>query len=89
MDENTITWNTRPTDDASTQIELPESTSKSQTYIIDLTNFVQEDLKNPSSPINGYVMLLVTEIYYRNILFSSSNNTDASLHPKLEIEYTK
>jgi len=86
--ENSVTWNTQPTTTALNQVTLAASTSTNQNYTnIDVTNLVVDMQNNPSSSF-GFMLKLITEQYYRKMVFASSDNLDANLHPKLEICYT-
>jgi len=44
-------------------------------------------MKNNPDQSFGFLLKLETESYYRSLIFASSDNTDPTLHPKLEITY--
>ncbi len=85
--ENTITWNNQPATDNVNQIILPQDTNPNQNYILNVATLVQDMVSNPSSNY-GFMLRLVTENYYRCLIFASSDHPNSSLHPKLEICYT-
>lgn len=86
-DEEKITWNNQPAVSKEDRVLLSESSDSHQDYIgIDITKFVQEDFVDKSKSF-GYSLSLVTESYYRTLVFASSDNVDSTLHPKLEITY--
>jgi len=87
-DEQTVTWNTMPSIDAKSYLSLPASTSASESYSIDVTTFVKDEIANPTI-YYGFLLYLVTEIPYRAVYFYSSDGSYAALHPVLAIEYTK
>jgi len=88
-DENTVTWNNQPSVTTQNQVFLSASTSTIQDYLnIDVTNLVQDMIDNPNNS-HGFRLKLVTEEYYRRMVFASSDWTDASLHPKLEVTFTE
>lgn len=86
-DENTVTWDNQPSSSTQNMVTLPMSTSSIQDYLnIDVTALVQDIVNNPSTSY-GFMLKLVTEQYYRAMIFGSSDNTDSNLHPKLDICY--
>ena len=87
--ENTVTWDNQPSTTATGSIELKASSSAHQDYEnIDITDLVAKWYKSPSDN-HGIMMQLKTEIYYRCMVYASSDNADSELHPKLEITYLK
>lgn len=85
--ESTVTWNNQPTTSAINQLTLAASTSTNQNYTINVTAHVQDMVANPSTNF-GFMLKLITEQYYRKLVFASSDNANAGLWPKLEINYT-
>jgi hypothetical protein len=70
------------------QAYLPASTSVTQDYInINVTALVQDMVTNPATNY-GLMLQLVTEQFYRKLIFASSDNADPAKHPLLEICYT-
>jgi len=86
-DENTVTWNNKPGTSPINQVSIPASTSPTQDYALDVTQMVQDMVNYPTSSF-GFELKLVTESYYRSLIFASSDETDATNHPKLVVNYT-
>jgi hypothetical protein len=86
--ENTITWNNQPSSTSADQVILPQSTSGTQDYLnIDVTAMVQQMINNPATDY-GFLLRLITEVHYSQLLFASGDNPDTSKHPSLQICYT-
>jgi hypothetical protein len=86
--ESTVTWNNQPTTTTTNQVTLPGSNGVQWNYhVIDLniTNLLQDIINLPPAQRYGLCIRLQTEVYYRSMLFTSSENADASRHPKLRI----
>ena len=83
--EDVITWNNKPATTTEGQIEIPKSSSKTQDYVIEVKSLVQTMLGEGNN--HGFMMKLKTEAHYRSVMFSSSDYTDSTEHPKLVIEY--
>jgi hypothetical protein len=87
--ENTVTWDNQPSITTQNQVFLPASVNSIQDYLnIDVTNMVQDMMNDPANS-HGFLLKLVTEEFYRRMIFASSDNSDQSLHPKLEVTYTE
>ncbi len=88
--ENTVTWNTQPSVAAGSGsgdvVSVPASTSGTQNYAIDVTAMVQSWITNPGTNF-GFLFRLVTESYYRRLLFASSDHATAGLRPQLCITF--
>ena len=84
--ESTVTWNTQPSATTVNEVTLLQNTSPHQDYVSDVTALVQDMINNPTSSF-GFMLKLVTEQYYRCMLFASSDHANSALHPKLEICY--
>jgi hypothetical protein len=87
-DESTVTWNTQPTTTTTNQVTLPGSNGVQWNYhIIDLniTTLLQDILNLPPAQRYGLCVRLQSEVYYRSMLLASSENADASRHPRLRI----
>ena len=87
-DESTVTWNNQPTTTTTNQVTLPGSNGVQWNYhVIDLniTTLLQDIINLPPAQRYGLCVRLQTEVYYRSMLFTSSENTDATRHPKLRI----
>jgi len=84
--ESTVTWNNQPATTTQNRVGLPATTSSIQDYVVDVTAMVQDMVNDPANSY-GFLFRLRNESYYRKMLFASSDNPDASLHPKLVIEF--
>ena len=87
-DESTVTWNNQPATTTTNQVTLPGSNGVQWNYhVIDLniTSLLQDIINLPPAQRYGFCVRLQTEVYYRSMLFTSSENTDATRHPKLRI----
>lgn len=83
--DNTVTWNNQPTTTATNQVLLPASTASVQDYLnIDMTNLIA-DIYSDLSQNYGFMISLTDETEYRNMIFASSEVTDSTKHPRLEI----
>ncbi|MFN5910218.1 MAG: DNRLRE domain-containing protein [Bacteroidota bacterium] len=86
-DENTVTWNTQPSVTSINEVTIPESATATQNYELNVTAMVQDMVDFPAASY-GFQIRLLSEQYYRSLIFASSDNTDATNHPKLVINYT-
>jgi len=87
-DENTVTWNTRPTTTTVNQILLPTSTSPTQDYPnINITGFAQFWAQNPSQNY-GMELDMITTSALTSMIFASSDQSDPTKAPKLVICYS-
>jgi len=86
--ENTVTWDNQPSITTQNQVFLAASVNSIQDYLnIDVTNLVQDMMNDPANS-HGFLLKLVTEEFYRRMIFASSDNSDPNLHPKLEVCYS-
>jgi len=85
-DESTVTWNNQPNTTDQDAVSIPMSTSDTQSYTINITQAARYMIKNPSNNF-GFKIQLVTESYYRQLVFASSDNSNSSIHPKIVIYY--
>lgn len=86
-DEQTVNWSTQPITTNVNETTLLQSTSVNQHYLnINVTNLVQ-DMINDTANSHGFLLKLKTEQHYRSLLFASSDNTDSTIRPKLEVTY--
>ncbi|MCF8327263.1 MAG: DNRLRE domain-containing protein [Bacteroidales bacterium] len=84
-DENIVTWNTAPAFTADGQVYLPPSDSAHEDYLdIDITNFIRYWHVNPNKNY-GMNLRLYTEQYYRSLIFASSEHSNTSLWPEMEV----
>ncbi len=88
-DENTVTWNNQPTVSKNNRILLPTSKSETENYEnIDITDLVQEMIKNPNENF-GFMISMKRKTHYRRLMFASSDHKNKRSHPKLVITYEK
>lgn len=86
--ESAVTWNNQPQTTTANQILLPRSTSATQDYLdMDVTLLVSDMLQNANNSF-GFMLKMQNETPFRGLSFASSDHTDATKHPKLEITYT-
>jgi Calx-beta domain/Secretion system C-terminal sorting domain len=85
--ENTLTFNNQPPTTSLNQAEIPASTSQfsSNALNIDVTQLVKDIMAGQNY---GFMIRQQIEQYYRNVGFSSSDATDSTRWPKLEVTYT-
>ena len=82
----TAGWNNQPSTTAVNEVVLLQDTNPHQDYVIPVTALVQDMINNPGASF-GFMLRLQTELYYRILVFASSNHPNSALHPKIEICY--
>lgn len=88
-DENNVTWETQPPAIDDNEVILAESQSTFENYLnIDVTGMVRDMIDYENNVIHGFLLKLVTEEYYRSMIFASSDHADTTLHPKLVVCYS-
>ncbi len=87
-DQSTVTWDTSPSFDVVNQVSLPASTSFDQTYTVEVTTLVADQIKNPSS-YYGFMMISQNEDLFAPayVSFCSGVYSDSERRPKMEIDY--
>ena len=86
-DEMSVTWNTQPSWTTAGEVYLPASTNETQDYPdIDVTPFVSDWVADPQNNF-GMLFRLSVDSIYSSMLFASSDNSVASLRPKLVVTY--
>lgn len=85
--ENSVSWNNQPTVDTSGQIFFKASDSSSQDYRVNVTGLV-DTMYNNQSDNYGFIFKLTNEAHFRSLVFASSDYTNSSLRPKLEVYYS-
>lgn len=85
-DEYTVTWDNQPTVTSDQAAIVQQSNNVYQDYSFDVTGMVA-DMRGPGNSNYGFMIQLVTEDYYRCLIFGSSDNTDPNNRPSLIIEY--
>jgi hypothetical protein len=86
--DSTVTWSSQPSTTAQDQVVLAQSTAYNENYVIDVTGVVNDMVKNPSTNY-GFMLRLQTELPQRSLNFKSSNSSDSTLWPVLQITYTQ
>jgi hypothetical protein len=85
--ENSVTWNNQPSISNLDEIEVSKSISASQSYTdIDVTNFVQDIIDNPSKN-HGFMLKLDEESPYHLVILASSDFPGNNKHPKLVVYF--
>jgi hypothetical protein len=86
-DEHTVTWNNQPATTWLHQVTLHKEISPHHDYEnIIVTQLVQDMVDDPENG-HGFLFRLITEQYYRCMIFGSSDCADSTLHPKLVVTY--
>lgn len=88
--EGTVTWNTQPTVDPPA-ITIPLSATQWNWNYTNsspaLVAMIQDMVTNPAANF-GFQLRLEDETNYRSMIFGSSDHTDSTLWPELEVTYT-
>lgn len=86
-DEMSVTWNTKPSTTTVGEVYLLTSSNQTQDYPdINMTQFVSDWIGDPQNNF-GMLFRLAVDSIYRSMLFASSDNSTASLRPKLVVTY--
>ena len=86
-DEMSVTWNNQPSTATEDEVNLPASFYETQDYPdIDVTPFVSDWVADPQNNF-GMLLRIADESTFRSMLFASSDNSTASLRPKLVVTY--
>lgn len=84
---NTVTWNTQPTTDTNDQIHMPKTFPIYKDFpSIDVTKLVQDIVNNYPNQY-GIMWRLVTESYYRSVVFASNYYPNPARRPSLSVCY--
>ncbi len=87
-EESTITWNSQPLTSTANQVSVNSATLPTQDFPeMDITALIQ-DYSNDRENSYGVLLRLVDEEPYRRLLFSSSENQNEDIRPKLDVYYT-
>ncbi|MBK7241741.1 MAG: M36 family metallopeptidase [Flavobacteriales bacterium] len=85
--EQTVTWNNRPTFTAANEVALAPSISNDQDYLnIDVTDLVNDMVQDPANS-HGFQLSTITPQFYRALVFASSDHPDPMKWPELKICY--
>ncbi len=86
-DEKTVLWGNQPSIDPDNQGYLHESNYEWEDYPdIDITKLIRDIHNNPKNS-HGMMIQLRTEIYYRALVFCSSDHENPEKWPELEVVY--
>lgn len=85
--ELAVTWNTQPSTTTANEVTVPESSSSTQNYSLDVKALVNDMLASGNTN-HGFMFQLKTESYYRRIILASSDHPTASLRPRLTVIYS-
>jgi hypothetical protein len=85
--EDLITWNNQPSVNENINITVNASDYATQDYLdLNVLDLIAD--ANGNQLVNyGFMLKLNTEAYYRSLVFASSDISDSSKHPKLEITF--
>ena len=88
-EEMEVTWNNQPATTSQYQVYIPQSVEEFQDYTdIDVTEVITKLYQEPEN-YHGLMLRLITEEYYRCLLFASSDYIDTiENRPKLVITYS-
>lgn len=82
--EETLSWSNMPSFDLSGAVLL-DSCNTLKDYVIDVTNHVRDMVENPDENF-GWIIKQQNEVYYRKMIFASSDHENEAVRPKLVIE---
>lgn len=83
---STVTWNTQPSVDASSQIIIPHINQPQLDLIdVDVTNMIKDMIQRGNY---GFLLKLQNEVSYTSRLFASSKHPNSAKHPKLVLQYS-
>lgn len=84
---NSVTWNTQPATTTQNQVLLPTSPTGNTDYLQwNVLSLVQDMVANASASY-GFEIEMIDTIYYKSMLFASSDYPDNALHPSLRVCY--
>jgi Disaggregatase related repeat len=86
--DTSVTWNTQPAVSSTGQVEMAASSSQfnyNATHL-DVTNFVKDMVSTPSQNY-GFMLRVQTEVIYRSMIFGSSQYSDSTKRPSLQVYY--
>lgn len=87
--EDSVTWANQPETTDELRVKVPESFEDIQHYMnMDVTFAVQKWVNDPENN-HGLLFQLLSDEYYRCLIFASSDHEDADLHPKLTVTYAE
>lgn len=82
-----VNWDNQPATTIENQIELSQSSTPTQDYLqVDVLEMINIMRNTPNNNF-GFMIKLENEVFYNNMIFASSDFTDANKHPSIEICY--
>lgn len=86
--EQTVTWNTKPTTVTTNQVTVPQSISSNQNCLnIDVTNLVKDMILDSANSFGFNFQMVDENTYYNGRDFATSDYPDSSKWPSIEICY--
>jgi len=73
---------------SSSSVVLPQSTNTAQDYVVDITDYAQSWVVNPTSNYGMMLRMQTENNPYNSLIFESGAATDTTKRPRLEICYT-
>lgn len=82
-----VNWNNQPTTTTNGEVLMPQATNQSEDYLnMDITQFVQNWVTDSTSNY-GMMIKMIGPDHYNSLIFCSSNYSDSSRRPRLDICY--
>jgi hypothetical protein len=85
--ENSVTWNNQPSFSLQNEVVLPQSTSPTQDYVVNVKNMVQDMILNPLNSFGFLIMEQNESTWYNSLIFCSSDHNNPAVHPILKVCY--
>lgn len=82
----TVSWNSQPSTTTAGQAYLPQSTSPTQDYFVDVTEMVRAMIVNYPANNHGFMLMLNDINLNGGLLFGSEDNTDPQTRPRLTVK---
>jgi hypothetical protein len=82
---STAKWSNQPTVSTANELSIPTTSSSVLDLNLNVTDMIASMVNNNAN--YGFLLRLQNETMYNSRIFCSSNNADASKHPKLEVIY--
>ena len=85
--EATITWSNQPSATAVNKVIIPPHANSRQNYSTNVTALIN-DMRGRGNSNYGFQIKMFNELnYYRGVLLASSDHSDSTLHPELNVYY--
>ncbi len=83
---STVTWATQPSTTTTNEVALAQSLNTSENYNVNVTQLVKDIIASGNN--YGFELLQQNETTpYQSLIFGSSNNSDTTIHPQIQICY--